>query len=100
MTRISLKSADPHLLALPGFLRQWLLNRKKSKPQVNTVFRSDNLQILQEKISLLHVHIKTFYPEPSGNQSSSTQQQKMKLSPLLNLLPLERQLAMIVSQCL
>ena len=26
MTRISLKSADPHLLALPGFLRQWLLN--------------------------------------------------------------------------
>ena len=95
-----------------------ILNRKKSNTHVNTVFRSEDLEIsdpvevanrfciyfssiglnLSKAFSFLLVRI-TFYPDPFKNQSFLTQQQKMKLSLLHSLLLLLRPLASIISQC-
>ena len=96
---------------------------KKTRPQLNTIFKSDGKEISdpvevanrfarftatslvlvrtsQRKYSLPLLHIKIFYVDHFENQSFLAQQRRMKLLPLLNLLLLGKPLNTIIFQCL
>ena len=100
-----------------------VLSRKKTRPQLNTIFKSDGKEISdpvevanrfarftatslvlvrtsQRKYSLPLLHIKIFYVDHFENQSFLAQQQRMKLLPLLNPLLPGKRLDTIIFQCL